>query len=215
MLVSGEAGVGKSTLLFEAARLAGTGLYLVRCVHVGGDVIPLAPMVDLIRQVQRDREVGALQSVQRLSELATSGAGRVGDVFTLTLELVGELGADGPILLGFDDLHWGDPATWDVFEHVARNLVDERVVLVGAYRADEIARDRGMRRQAAELSRLSGVERVLLAGLKPDAVAVCGAGHRWPRDRSGPADRGGRARRAGEASSPTTCRSSVRTSFAS
>ena len=93
-------------------------------------------------------------------------------MFTLALQLVGELGADGPVLVGFDDLHWGDPATWDLFEHVARNLVDERVVLVGAYRADEVARDPGMRRRVAELSRVTGVERVMLAGLERNAVAV-------------------------------------------
>jgi DNA-binding NarL/FixJ family response regulator len=172
VLVSGDPGIGKSTLLFEAARLSGTRLYLGRCVHVGGDAIPLAPLVDLIRQVERESDVGQLQSLESLGELATSGAGRVGDVFTLALQLVGELGADGPVIVGFDDLHWGDPATWDLFEHVARNLVDERVVLVGAYRADEVVRDPGMRGRAAELSRVGGVERVILAGLERNAVAV-------------------------------------------
>jgi DNA-binding NarL/FixJ family response regulator len=172
VLVSGDPGIGKSTLLSEAARRTDTQLYLGRCVHVGGDVIPLAPLVDLIRQIEREREDGPLHSVESLSELTTSSAGRVGDVFTLALQLVGELGADGPVLVGFDDLHWGDPATWDLFEHVARNLVDERVVLVGTYRADEVARDPGMRRRAAELSRVAGVERIMLAGLERNAVAV-------------------------------------------
>jgi tetratricopeptide (TPR) repeat protein len=79
---------------------------------------------------------------------------------------------DGPVIVGFDDLHWGDPATWDLFEYLARNLADERVVLVGAYRADEVVRGPGMRRRAAELSRMSGVERVTLAGLERNAVAV-------------------------------------------
>jgi len=152
VLVSGDPGIGKSTLLTEAARRTDTQLYVGRCVHVGGDVIPLAPLVDLIRQIEREREDGPLHSLESLSELTTSSAGRKGDVFTLALQLVGELGADGPVLVGFDDLHWGDPATWDLFEHVARNLVDERVVLVGTYRADEVVRDPGMRRRAAELS---------------------------------------------------------------
>ena len=141
VLVSGDPGIGKSTLLAEAARRTGTPLYLGRCVHVGGDAIPLAPLVDLIRQVRRGSDAGRLRALESLGELATSGAERVGDLFTLALELVGELGADGPVIVGFDDLHWGDPATWDLFEHLARNLVDERVVLVGAYRADEVVRD--------------------------------------------------------------------------
>jgi predicted ATPase len=126
VLVSGDPGIGKSTLLSEAARRTGTRLYLGRCVHVGGDVLPLAPLVDLIRQVQRDRDIGGLHSVDSLSEVATSGGGRVGDLFSLALELVGELGMAGPVLVGFDDLHWGDPATWDLLEYIARNLVDRR-----------------------------------------------------------------------------------------
>jgi DNA-binding NarL/FixJ family response regulator len=172
VLVSGDSGIGKSTLLREAARLTGTPLYLGRCVHVGGDAIPLAPLVDLIRQVQRDRDGSRLRSLDALGELATSGGGRVGDLFVLALELLGELGTEGPVIVGFDDLHWGDPATWDLFEHLARNLLAERVVLVGAYRSDEILGDPTMRRRAAELGRVSGIERVALAGLDRNAVAV-------------------------------------------
>jgi DNA-binding CsgD family transcriptional regulator/tetratricopeptide (TPR) repeat protein len=172
VLVSGDPGIGKSTLLSEAARLIDTELFLGRCVHVGGDVIPLAPLVDLIRQVQREGNLDHLPALASLGELATSGSGRVGDLFTLTLQLVGELGMDGPVIVGFDDLHWGDPATWDLFEYLVRNLVDERVVLVGAYRADDVFRDPGMRRRTAELSRVSGVERIILRGLERNAVAV-------------------------------------------
>ena len=180
VLVSSDAGIGKSTLLSEATRFTGTQLYLGRCVHVDGNTIPLAPLVDLIRQVRRESGGGRMQSLDSLGELATSGGGRAGEVFTLAVELVGELGTHGPVIVGFDDLHWGDAATWDLFEHLVRNLVDERVVLVGAYRADEVASNPGMRRRTAELSRVSGVERVTLAGLERDAVAIAVA-----RDRSG------------------------------
>ena len=169
---SGDPGIGKSTLIAEAARHANVDIFAGRCVHVGGDAIPLAPLVDLVRQIQRRRQAAQLPSLEPLIELATSSTGRVGDVFALALALVGELGSHGPVVVGFDDLHWGDPSTWDLFEHLARNLVDERVVLVGAYRTDEVARDPSMRRRIAELSRVSSVERVVLAGLDRNAVAV-------------------------------------------
>ncbi|HYD10758.1 MAG TPA: AAA family ATPase, partial [Acidimicrobiales bacterium] len=172
VLLSGDPGMGKSSLLAEAAVRAGAELFVGRCVHVGGDAIALAPVLDLIRQVQRRCEPDRVPSLAPLVDLATSGTGRAGDLLDLLLGLVAELGVDAPVVVGFDDLHWGDPSTWDIFGHLVRNLVDERVVLVGAYRLDEVARDAGLRRRIAELSRLSGVERVVLSGLDRQAVAV-------------------------------------------
>ncbi|MBV9952272.1 MAG: AAA family ATPase [Acidimicrobiia bacterium] len=172
LLVSGDPGIGKSMLLAEAARRAEAELFVGRCVHVGGDAIPLAPLVDLLRQLQRRRDVSQIPSLEALVRLSEQGADSVGDVFTLTLDLLGELGAHGRVIVGFDDLHWGDPATWDLFEHICRNLVDERVVIVGAFRPDEVARDPRVRRRVAELCRLSTVERLTLGGLDRRAVAL-------------------------------------------
>ena len=53
LLVGGDAGIGKSTLISEAADRAGVDLYVGRCVPIGGDVIPLAPLADLLRQIRR------------------------------------------------------------------------------------------------------------------------------------------------------------------
>jgi DNA-binding NarL/FixJ family response regulator len=172
VLLSGDPGIGKSTLLAEAARRAEVELFAGRCVHVGGDAIPLAPVVDLIRQVQRRRDAADLAVLEPLVEIASSGRGRPGDLSALAVELVGQLGAESPVVVGFEDLHWGDPGTWDVFEHLVRNLVDERVVVVGTYRTDEIGRDLALRRRVAELSRVSGVERIVLKGLDRSAVAL-------------------------------------------
>ena len=172
VLVSGDPGMGKTTLLAEVGHQAEVEVFVGRCVHVGGDALALAPLVDLIRQVQRRRDPTGLPSLDQLVDLATSATGQPGDLLALALGLVGELGADEPVVVAFDDLHWGDASTWDVFEHLTRNLVDERVVLVGTYRNDEVARDPGLRRRLAELSRVAGVERVGLQGLDRNAVAV-------------------------------------------
>ena len=73
VLVSGDPGIGKSTLLSEAARLSGTQLYLGRCVHVGGEAIPLAPLIDLLRQVRRASDGGRLPSLESLSDVGDLG----------------------------------------------------------------------------------------------------------------------------------------------
>ncbi|HEX7097388.1 MAG TPA: AAA family ATPase, partial [Acidimicrobiales bacterium] len=178
LLVAGEGGIGKSTLVAEAANRTGAPLYVGRCLHVGGDAIPLAPLVDLVRRAQRElssteRETHALRALAEVvSNLRSADAsGRAVDVFGLTLDAVRELGAAGPVLVAFEDLHWGDAASWDVFEYLARNLVDEHVVLVGTYRLDEVGRDQVLRRRVGELTRLASVTRFALAGLDRVAVA--------------------------------------------
>ena len=75
-------------------------------------------------------------------------------------------------VVAFEDLHWADPLTWDLFDFLARNLVDERVVLVGTYRANEVSANAQQRRRLGELARLPAVHRIHLGGLARDEVAA-------------------------------------------
>ncbi|HEY3485446.1 MAG TPA: AAA family ATPase, partial [Ilumatobacteraceae bacterium] len=176
VLVSGEAGIGKSTLVAEAARRADAAAYLGRGVHVGGSPIALAPLVDLVRQIRRRHSVddGDVPTLGELAEALQHGGEqhRTADVFALTLDVVGELGRLGPVMIGIEDLHWGDPATCDVVDYLIRNLTDEPVVVVATFRHDKLAADPMLRRRLAELARLPIVHRVELTGLDRGAVAV-------------------------------------------
>jgi DNA-binding NarL/FixJ family response regulator/tetratricopeptide (TPR) repeat protein len=176
VLVSGDAGIGKSTLVAEAACRAGAPAFLGRGVHVGGDPIALAPIVDLVRQVQRGRsgDDAPRSTLDELADALQHGGGehRTPDVFALTLRLAGELGAEGPVLIGIEDLQWGDPATCDVFEFLIRNLTDEPVVVTATFRPEKLAADPHLRRRLAEIARLPHVHRLDLAGLDRGAVAM-------------------------------------------
>jgi hypothetical protein len=52
VLVSGDAGIGKTTIVSESASRADADIYVGRSTHIGGDTIPLAPLADLLRQVR-------------------------------------------------------------------------------------------------------------------------------------------------------------------
>ncbi len=173
LLVGGEAGIGKSSLVRWGAELAGVDRHLGRCVHLGGEVIPLAPVADLLRQVRRAAPGpwGDSPTLVALLDGASPGAGagagglEPGGAFGAVLDLVARLGADRTALVGFEDLHWADPMTWNLLEFLARNLIDEHVVLVGTYRADAVWSDPVLGRRLAELARLDGVHRLQLTGL--------------------------------------------------
>ena len=94
-----------------------------------------------------------------------------GGLFVAVLDLIARLAADDAVIVGVEDLHWADTVTWDLFEYLARNLIDEQVVLVGTYRANEVAIHPSQRRRLGELSRLPAAHRLDLEGLDRDEIA--------------------------------------------
>ncbi len=183
LLVSGEAGIGKTTFVKEGARRSDVPLHVGRCVQMGGDVIPLAPLADLLRQIDRANP-GVLNDGPRLAPLARWMSGELDDrpnvgtastsLFVAVLDLLTQL-ADDALAVAFEDLHWADAVTWDLFEFLARNLVDERVVLIGSYRTDEVG-TAVQRRRLAGLPLLPGARRIHLDGLDRADVGECVAG---------------------------------------
>jgi predicted ATPase len=76
LLVGGEAGIGKSSLVREGAARAGIASFLGRSVQVGGQPLPLSPLVDLIRQIGRRQPRGLLDqpAFARLTRLTRASA---------------------------------------------------------------------------------------------------------------------------------------------
>jgi DNA-binding CsgD family transcriptional regulator/tetratricopeptide (TPR) repeat protein len=180
VLVSGDAGIGKTTIVGESAARAGVAVHLGRSTHIGGEIIPLAPLADLLRQLRRSRpdllsETPALTALRdwfapRSASSALDGASH-GGLFVAVLELFSHLAAEAAVVVGFEDLHWADTVTWDLFDYLARNLIDERVVLVGTFRDNEVAARPPQRGRLAELARLPGAHRIHLEGLDRDEIA--------------------------------------------
>src|SRR3954451_25405311 len=180
VLVSGDAGIGKTTIVTEAGSRAGVRLLLGRSTHIGGETIPLAPLADLLRQLRRSSP-DVLTDVPGLAPLrewltpgktASQPSGpRQAGLFVAVLELITHLDSDAAVVVGFEDLHWADAVTWDLFEYLARNVIDEKVVLVGTYRANEVSAHPSQRRRLAELTRLAAARRIHLQGLNADEVA--------------------------------------------
>ncbi|MCU1361328.1 MAG: regulatory protein LuxR, partial [Ilumatobacteraceae bacterium] len=181
LLVGGDAGIGKTTTVSEGALRAGAALYLGRSTHIGGETIPLAPLADLLRQVRRSRprllaDTPDLAALHHWFAPGSVSPGLTetphGGLFVAVLELIMHLAVEDAVIVGFEDLHWADAVTWDLFEYLARNLIDERVVLVGTYRTNEVATHPVQRRRLGELSRLPGAHQIRLEGLAPDEVAT-------------------------------------------
>ena len=158
-LISGEAGVGKSTLVAAFATQAAAG---VRVLFGACDPL-LTP-----------RELGPLHDVGRQTGGALAAAlARDAPREALFAALLDEL--DGPPqqprpVLVIEDLHWADGATLDLLTFLGRRIGQLRALLVLTYRDDEIGADHPLRATLSTLPR-TVVTRLPLASLSPAAVA--------------------------------------------
>ena len=140
-LVTGEAGIGKTTLVTTAAATADAMVGVGRCLPLSTEV-PLLPVADALRTLlEHDGGSPFEQAVQRCTPYVAASLSRVlPEVGVLAkvpdpddewsrqrlFQAVGmvlvELGRHRRAALLIDDVHWADAATLDLLEHVlARN----------------------------------------------------------------------------------------------
>jgi DNA-binding CsgD family transcriptional regulator/tetratricopeptide (TPR) repeat protein len=188
-LVAGEAGVGKSRLVQEVKGIAGeSGVRVLSggCVELGGEGLPLAPLMDMLRAVARststddlDRCLGpARRELARLlPELDPHVEG--GDaqersptqLLEHVLGLVTRLAAGRPLLLVVEDLHWADRSTLDMVAFLVQTLRELGVLLLMTYRSDELHRRHPLRPLVTAWERVRSVERVELGRFTRAEVA--------------------------------------------
>ena len=139
VVVTGEAGVGKTSLLDYAAAHSG-GLQVLRAQGVKSERnLPFAGLCDLLRPVLG--HLGALPGPQRAALAAALAIGPAvqADRFAscaATLSLLGEAAVRRPVLAVVDDVHWLDAASAQALEFTARRLSHDAIGLVIAVRAD-------------------------------------------------------------------------------
>jgi DNA-binding CsgD family transcriptional regulator len=139
LVVRGEAGIGKSSLLTVAAGLAGrAGAQVLTATGVQAETrLPFAGLHQLLRPVlplaERlpPRLRSALLSAFGLADAESAGPFLIG---LAALELVSDAAASTPVLLMADDAQWLDEPSGAVLGFVARRLATEPAALLIAVR---------------------------------------------------------------------------------
>jgi predicted ATPase len=72
-----------------------------------------------------------------------------------------------------EDLHWADRSTLDLIAFLAHNLGENRVLLVGAYRGDELPLEHRLRRLVTGLLRAGAATRLELGPLGAKTWRPC------------------------------------------
>ena len=105
-------------------------------------------------------------------ELLRDAEGQRFRLFSAFGALLAELGAQRPLVLVIDDLHWADRPTLQLLRHLARGQQPERFLLLAAYRETELEPDHPLPPLLGDLRRDAGLERLALDGLREDEVAA-------------------------------------------
>lgn len=173
VLVTGEAGIGKSRLVAElAARLADARVPVSHGVAMSTGEIPFGVLAELLASLLR-AEPDVLTGPERdaLAPLLP-GTSRTGDrtaMLSAALDVVERLSRDRLLVWVVEDLQWADAASLDLLG-VALRTAHGRLLVVATVRTD--AAGRGVQEDpvTAELARLPGAETLRLAALAPADV---------------------------------------------
>src|SRR3712207_2314638 len=142
LLVRGEPGIGKSTLLAAASQRAeAAGMRILRTTGVQSEArLPFAGLHQLVFPVLGHAE--HLPAPQRTALLAAFGMveAEVTDRFFVALallELLSDTAEQAPVLVVAEDAHWLDRSTAGVLGFIARRVEHEPIAVLAASREGE------------------------------------------------------------------------------
>src|SRR6266508_3575202 len=190
VLLTGEAGIGKTRLateLSKRARKLGCDVLWGGCSEAEL-ALPYLAFVEAVgnhlgeldRAVLRaDLGTTAAELAQLFPQLADGPpTAPVGDpaqaklrLFESVVTLLEFWARDRGLLLVVDDVHWADSSTRELLDYVARRLVRSRVMVLATYRSDELDRRHPLTR-AVKVWRSAGLaETITVSAMTPSQVA--------------------------------------------
>ena len=168
--VTGEAGVGKSTLIDTFIRELGPGVATFgQCVEHFGTGEPYLPILEAVKELcRRDPSlVSAMRGVAPTwlvqmpwlvnesdrANLYTDVGGAHQDRMVREMrELMDRFTANRPLVFVLEDLHWSDAGTLRMMEHFARRPREVRLLWIATFRLTQvIAEDHPLRALRQEL----------------------------------------------------------------
>ena len=206
VLISGEAGIGKTTLIDHfVKRIAHQDdLWIVRghCVEQYGDGEPYLPLLEALTSLCRSPEVRLVREALRqyapmwLLQLPESlddteiealrrrvqGMSQARMLRELA-DVIDVITAEHGLVLVLEDLHWSDPSTLEWLHYIGQRRERARLLIIGAFRPVEaMSQGASLSRIAHELPSQSQVHTLSLPALSEDDVRV------YVRQRLGPGD---------------------------
>jgi DNA-binding SARP family transcriptional activator len=186
MLVSGEAGIGKSVFTSRVAKSAATDGFQVlygRCDELLA--APYQPFVHALRSYVTSQSVPRLgANPGELARLVPEIGGATSPnadldpeterlrLFDAVVGWLREASRSTPMLLILEDVHWAGGSTLLLLRHIVRELVSESLTILANFRPHGVTDDAGLDALLAEATRQPGLYEFELGSLTQDDVAT-------------------------------------------
>ena len=170
VLVGGEAGIGKTTLVRDVLRDAVAEQYVrltSQCYDLAATP-PYGPWLDLFSGAPTIPEGPRVPSAFEGGYL-----GAITDQAKLYADVRAYITAAATsktVLIVLEDLHWADPASLELLRYLAPRIASSRVLLLLTYRDDEVTRNNPFYQQLPQILRESGGLRLDLKPLTADEL---------------------------------------------
>ncbi len=171
-LVTGEAGIGKTTLIEELIRYAvGHGALVLsgHCYDLT-TTPPYGPWIEVTHSPVPDE-------LPQLPDEIRSGNGLAGvdskdALFDMMVGFLHSLARERPLIVVLEDMHWADSASLELLRFFARQLDQIPALLLVTWRDDEITRRHELYQLLPVLLRETPAERIQLQRLDAEAIAA-------------------------------------------
>jgi DNA-binding CsgD family transcriptional regulator len=158
IVITGEAGIGKTRLCRQMMTTAWTHGYTVLLGHCNGRGLsePFVPMIEAIRNHLAVSDVRSIRrtlgsgyrELQRFFPQLDGSAAIANDtdlpetrsprLYEEMVDLLSALAGDAGLLLVVEDLHWSDVSTQRLLTYLARRVRSTKIAIVGTFRSDEV-----------------------------------------------------------------------------
>jgi DNA-binding CsgD family transcriptional regulator len=181
LLLAGEAGVGKTRLAEEA--IAASELAAFQGMASERGASPYGPVVATLREFLR-REPEGLATMGPLGDHLSTLLPELGGspaspdretLFAAICRAFETIAGRRPAVIFLDDLQWADAATVDLLPSLASAAEDWPLLVLGAYRTEDIPRGHPLRRLRTDLRRAGRLAELTVGPLDPEATALLAA----------------------------------------
>jgi len=156
VLLTGEAGVGKTALVERFRRSVPDAVWAEGACDGLATPLPLGPLHEIAARFGGD-----------LAELIRASPARIDLFATLLRRLEDPRWFDVVVL---EDMHWADEATVDLLRYVGRRIAATRSLVIVTYRSDDLPERHPLRLALGDLASRSSTRRIELAPLTVEAV---------------------------------------------